>query len=280
MSGIPSRQMRFIPVLVGAGLFAGSLLQGQCPNGSPPPCRTPARVDTNAFLVLPFVVRGPANVSYLGESMVDLFEMALNGVAGVRIETAPRAMRQLLDPTPLVDPASASGTAVEYGTGRIVSGTVVAVGADVRIRVQVYDAIRRRAQFTVEGRARPDSVASLVDSLTAALLARRLVPPSQRRLLSIGDYATKSPTALQAYLVARRHVLRHERRLAIDSVRSATRQDSTFGLAYYLLLRLEGASVGSTGVSLSAILAAARPHYARYSERLRTMFEIAETGNR
>ena len=212
--------------------------------------------------------------------MVDLFEMALSGVAGIRIETAPRAMRQLLDPTPVVDPASASGTAVEYGTGRIISGTIVAVGADVRIRVDVYDAIRRRPQFTVDGRARPDSVAPLVDSLTAALLAQRLVPPSQRRLLSIGDYSTKSPTALQAYLVARRHALRDETRPAIDSLRSATRQDSTFGLAYFLLFRMEAAAVGSTGVSTSAILAAARPHHARYSERLRTLFEIVETSNR
>jgi tetratricopeptide (TPR) repeat protein len=272
---------RFQLAYVVATLIVPLSVEAQCSDGTPLPCRSQARVDTNAFVVLPFAVSGPPTAAFLGASMVDLFHMALDGVARIRVEYAPTNLRrlgQLSDPR---DVGSATGVALEIGAGRVITGTVVALGSDVRIRAEVFDVLRSKRQFVVEGRATMDNVAAVVDSLAAAILARRLVPRAERDRINVGEYATKSAKALQAYLVARQHSRRGERRVASDSVKSALRLDPDFGLAYLLLHRIESAHNGITGMTAAAIEAAARQRSARFPERVRVKFDtLQEPGNR
>jgi len=232
-------------------------------------------VDTNVFVVLPFVVRGPPSVEYLGPSMVDLLHMALDGVGKMRIEYAPTTLRRLSQLSEPQQARSASGVALEIGAGRVIAGTIVALGTDIRIRAEVFDAIRGRPQFVVEGRANITNVSAVVDTLASQVLARRLVPSAERVRLTVGEYATKSPKALQAYLVARQHARRGERRLVADSLKSALRLDPQFGLAHLLLHRTESAQNSVTGMSGDSILRAARAHIASFPERLRFMFDDA-----
>ena len=266
---------RFLGTCVLLTVAGSPALEAQCPDGSPPPCRSLVRADTNAFVVIPFAVSGPAAVQYLGGSMVDLLQMALDGVGRMRIEYAPTNLRRLSQLSGSRDARAAASTALEMGAARVITGSVVVIGSDVRIRAEVFDALRNRTQFVVEGRATLDNLTVVVDSLASQILARRLVPPAERSRLSIGEYSTRSPTALQAYLVAQHHTRRGERRVAVDSVKAALRHDPHFGLAHYLLYRLEGAQNTITGLTQAAILRAALEHKERFPERVRLLLEDA-----
>src|SRR5687768_8069545 len=72
--------LRLFRTAVIVAIAAATRVEAQCSDGSPAPCRSPARVDTNAFVVLPFAVSGPASAQYLSNAMVDLLHMALDGV--------------------------------------------------------------------------------------------------------------------------------------------------------------------------------------------------------
>jgi tetratricopeptide (TPR) repeat protein len=269
---------RFLKACVLVGLIAPPRAEAQCGDGSPPPCRASARIDTNAFVVLPFAVSGPPSTQYIGAAMVDLLHMALDGVGRMRIEYAPTTLRRLSDLARPQDAGTASGVALEIGAGRVISGTIVALGSDVRIRAQVYDAVRGRLQYTVEGRATTDNVSTVVDTLASKILARRLVPLADRKRVNLDEYATRSTGALQAYLVARQLARRGERAVAADSLKSALRQDPDFGVAHLLLHRIEGAARGTTGINLDSIFVNAYRRRARFPERVRVMFERG--GNR
>lgn len=266
---------RFLGTCVLLTVAGSPALGAQCPDGSPPPCRSLVRADTNAFVVIPFAVSGPPAVQYLGGSMVDLLQMALDGVGRMRIEHAPTNLRRLSELSGARDARTAASTALQIGAARVIAGNVVVVGSDVRIRAEVFDALRNRTQFVVEGRATLDNLTAVVDSLASQILARRLVPPAERNRLSVGEYATRSPTALQAYLVAQHHTRRGERRVAVDSVKAALRHDPHFGLAHYLLYRLEAAQNTITGLTQAAILRAALEHKERFPERVRLLLEVA-----
>src|SRR5882672_5937430 len=77
----------------------------QCPDGSVPPCglqHAMPPIDSQAIVILQFQVHGPSGVRYLGEGMIDLFQIALDGVGGFRVihpRAALRHLRQLADPS-------------------------------------------------------------------------------------------------------------------------------------------------------------------------------------
>lgn len=131
-----SHNRRIVAILGSCALLAidADGAKGQCPDGTPGPCRGSVRPDTNVFVVMPFVVSGPASAQYLGGSMVDLLHMALDGVGRMRIENAPTTLRRLTQLRDPRDVETASSVALEVGAGRVIVGTVVALGSDVRIR--------------------------------------------------------------------------------------------------------------------------------------------------
>lgn len=256
--------------------LASAPLTAQCPDGSPPPCNRRLRVDTNVFVVLPF--RGPATALDMRESMVDLLHMALDGIGPVTVrlpQTALRRLRGAADPT---DPTAAVDAIRSLGAGRAISGAVVQTGTELRVRVDVYDVVRERPLFFVEGRGPVASLGQIVDRVAADVLARKLVPASQRMRVDLADYTTRSPEALLAYLAAMRHVRRAERRVAADSLRSAIRLDPNFGLAYYRLFRLESSQLGVTQFpgGPAGILRAARAVQDSFPARVRELFDVVE----
>jgi hypothetical protein len=265
---------------------AAQFVPAQRPDGSlvAPTPRPSVRPDTNVFIVLPFAVSAPQNLQYLGEGIVDLLDMSLDGIGRMRIEAAPATRRRLtlevagergVSPSQTQGGQNAASVAREFGAGRIITGTVTALGSEVRIRAEVYDAINNRRMFPVESRADVKNPEAAVDSLAARILARRLVPANERARLAAGEYETKSPGALQAFLVARQHWLRAERRAAADSLKSALHQDTTFGRAYLLLARISGAG-GVPGLPRpSGIVQAALEHKQKQPERIRAELDLA-----
>ena len=278
-------QFRSLTVLA---LIAFSASAGaQRPDGSPvarSTARANARPDTNVFLVLPFSVSAPADLQYLGEGIVDILHMTLDRVGSMRIENAPATRRQLTLEMASEIPApsasairSAASLARDIGAGRVMKGSIIALGSNVRIQAEVFDAVTNKPLFTAESRADVKNVDAAVDSLAARILARRMVPASERKRLATGEFETKSAGALQAFLIARQHWLRAERRIAADSLKSALHQDTTFGRAYLLLHRIAGAG-GALGLpSTVAILKAALEHEAHYPERVRAELQLVVT---
>jgi tetratricopeptide (TPR) repeat protein len=270
--------MRDVRLALSALLLAApsSFAHAQCADGTPEPCRSRVRADSNVLVVLPFAVRGPAQHAWLGESIMDLLQTAFDGVGKLRVEYAPTNLRRLDALADRQNPRAAAGLALEFGAARVLAGTINVLGSEVRIRADMYDATRNSVQFSVERRGSVDNFGAVVDSLGSAILARRLVPATDRQRLNAGEYDTRSPKALQAFAVARRIERGGNRKVAAESLLSALKQDPDFGPARYRLLVIEGAQGGVTGVQGGrfAILNDALKHRDKYSERIRTLLDI------
>jgi len=217
-------------------------LFAQCPDGSPPPCRpvvTLPRVplDSNALAILPFAVRGPPDVQYLREGMVDLLSIALDGVAGWRT-VHPRTVLRRVQPG--IDPSDlrlAARIARDAGAATMVVGTVVVVPSEVFVRADLYDAVTGLPQVAFSVRGESEQLGSLVDSLALGLARQRLILHPGAVPRSHVEYATSSPSALRAYLAGEQLARQGAWYPAADSFLQAYTRDSTFGLAYYALYR-------------------------------------------
>jgi hypothetical protein len=264
-------------------VVCGRPAEAQCPDGSPQPCAPRVRQDTNLFLVLPFVVRSGPELLYLRESMVDLFHAALDGVAGHRV-THPsvtlRRLQRLSDPS---DASVAAGVAREIGAGRILAGSITATGSRLQVRLDVFETSQGKQQFQLVARGEVSQLHLLVDSLVSGIVARRKVSAATRRGTSLEEYGTKSPAALQAFLIAEQLARRAERRIAAESLFSALRQDPDFGLAHYTLVTLEAAEGGVAGGKLAELLKTALERSQQFPERIKLLLAIQEAhraGNR
>lgn len=214
--------------------------RAQCPDGSPPPCgsaRPPVAIDTQAVLVLPFAVRGPQDAEWLGGGMVDLFQMALDGLGGYRVfhpSTALRRLRGLKDPSNVVD---AAPVARALGARYELGGSVVVLGQSVRLNCELYDAVRRRRVFPIVTQGDIARIGTLVDSLASVIVA--LGPlRNQSAAARTGEVITRYPGALRAYLAGEALARSGAHQMAADSLQHAILQDSTFGWAYYSLRKI------------------------------------------
>lgn len=215
-------------------------LSAQCPDGSPPPCQrnlAPPRVtiDSNAVAILPFRVSGPAEVQYLKEGMVDLLSIALDGVAGWRVIDPRSVVAGARTITDAGNIPQATQTSRTVGARTTVLGSVVAVGPELRVRAELYDAVLGQRLVTVDARGELARPAPIVDSIAAGLVRERLVlhPGEARR--PIEEYASSNPTALRTYLIGEQLARHAALQPAIDTLLRAIALDSTFALSYYRL---------------------------------------------
>jgi serine/threonine-protein kinase len=181
--------------------------------------------------VLPFRTSGPG-MDFLSEGMMDLLATNLRGVGGI----------STVDPRAVVREWGRVGKqgddltrALEVGrdldAGSVVMGSAVSTGGRVRVAADLYSIDGERlGQAQVDGS--PDSVLSVVDRLSLALVRdvwRSKEPIPNLRLASL---TTDSIQALHSYLKGERYY----RRLAWDSALAAyTRAveiDSSFALAH------------------------------------------------
>ena len=194
-----------------------------------------ADVSSNVVAVLPFVVRGGEQYSYLGEGMVNLLSTALNGAGDLR-SVDPRALLGYLAQRDVdaVDPTQSRAAAGGLGAGLYVLGDILDLGDRIRIDAALYatadgtdEAI---APATVEGEAA--GISGLVDELATQLLAGRRLGPGGR-LTRLASVTTSSLEALKVYLEGEID-FRHARdNRGIEGFQRAVAIDSTFALAYY-----------------------------------------------
>jgi tetratricopeptide (TPR) repeat protein len=166
--------------------------------------------------------------------MVDLLNIALDGVAEWRVIHPRSSVR---NPGAVRDVAQAARAARDMGASTMILGQAIAVGGELRLRAELYDAVRGVRLSSVVAQGRLSEPGPAVDSLALGLARQRLLvrPGAVRR--SLEEYSTSSVPALQAYLAAERLARRGAWRAAADTLWRAVAYDSTFGLAYYALYR-------------------------------------------
>ena len=274
-----------------------SALAAQCPDGSPPPCRTrdhqpPAiAVDSDAVAILPFRVSGPPEAQYLREGMLDLLNVALDGFAGWRV-LQPRAfLRQVGASADAIEVPQAARLARAAGAATFVLGNVVALGPELRVQAELYESARGTSLASVRARGTLALPAPVADSIAGGLARQRLALHSGVTRRALEEYTTTSPAALQEYLIAEQLARRARWREVAESLAAAIGHDSTFALAYYGLYRaiswgnsgpiLQRASGPAlTPYTIHDVIQAALRHLDRAPPRQRRLLEYASATNR
>src|SRR2546422_1079030 len=226
-------------------------------------------VDPKVVAVFPFRVAGAeAALSYLREGMVDLLAAKLTGEGGPRA-VDPRAVlsawrRAGGSAADDLTEDAALRAARSLGAGRLIDGGIVGTPTHITLTALLRSVPggATRAQASVEGS--PDSLAGLIDRLTAQLLARGAGEAEQR----LPSLTTTSLPALRAYLDGRAEYRRGRYVEAVQHFEEALRVDSAFALAAIGLTSAAGWIGGAAYPRGIALAWAARD---RLSERDRTM---------
>jgi uncharacterized membrane protein YfcA/TolB-like protein len=249
-----------------APVVAGALLllmarpaQAQCPDGSPPPCRTatrparsaPVSLNPRGWIVVPFtnVTRTP-ELEWLRDGAVNLLSTDLAKWNDLSVVPDKR-VADLLRTVPAVkagQPLSLSdglSVARSAGAAQLVMGDVFKLGAGARIVANVFDA-RTGEKLRSVTQVVPvvDSIFGLMGTVARGVLA--MAPPPNAKT---GDIGTTRVDAYEAYLRGVRAMYRMQYEVADTALRQAVRLDSTFALAHRALAQTLQANFGTLGTN-------------------------------
>jgi tetratricopeptide (TPR) repeat protein len=198
-------------------------------------------LDDNLVAVLPFRTAGAdPSVQYLRQGMVDLMQAKLTGEGGPRAADARSVLAAVRDAggtetRDLTEEAAAS-VAKKLGAGRVLQGSIVG-SADHLVMNASLVAIpggKTVAQTSVVGTK--DSIFTLIDRLTAQLLALGAGASSAQ----LSQLTTTNLDALRAYLDGVAAYRRGAFQNATPLLSRAVELDSTFGLALSWLVEADG----------------------------------------
>jgi tetratricopeptide (TPR) repeat protein len=190
------------------------------------PARAATGLDPANVAVLPFRVTAPDHsLDYLGEGIVDLLAVKLDGSAGVRA-VPPRQLLAALhyQPGTTITQDDADAAARRTGAGRILDGSLVRSATGLALSATLRRADGAGASVHADASGSLDSLPALVDRLAAGLLAGQAgAIPSLSAISSAG--------ALSAYIRGKAADRRGRYREAVGDFGEALDQDSTFALA-------------------------------------------------
>ena len=239
------------PVLAFSLLVATAVLSpadAQCPDGSPPPCRSqtvaaaaPRRtnppLDERTWIVVPFDnLARSSDVDWMRTAAVNLLYLDMSRWRDIRVIDDER-VADLLRETPEAGSAQTmslnAGLAVarRAGAGRLVMGDLLKVGTRTRITAKIFDVRNgQRVRSVSEETSVADSVMSLFGRLAQRIL--NVAPPQGA---NVGALGTSSVGAYQEYLAGIQALNRFDVREARARLGKALELDSTFALAHYKL---------------------------------------------
>jgi serine/threonine-protein kinase len=204
----------------------------------------PVVAGAESIAVMPFTASGPG-VDLMGEGMVDLLSTNLNTVGGIHA-VEPRTVIARLKKTGLgagLDLDAALGVARAVKAQAALLGSIVATGARVRLSADLYGQDGKSlAHAQVDGAS--DSVLTLVDELSLALVREIWRSKEPVPSLRLGALTTTSPAAMREYLVGEQRYRRSQWDSASAAFLRAIDQDSTFALAHFRLAQTIGWSGG------------------------------------
>jgi TolB-like protein len=212
--------------------------------------------------VLPFRTSG-AGVELLGEGLVDLMSTNLDAIGGITTVEPRTVLQRWKERGSTIDLEGALAVGEAVDAGAVILGSVVATGNAVRLTADLY-ASKGEKLATAQVNGHADSVLSLVDGLSLALM--RDVWRSNEPLPSIrvAGLTTTSIAAMRAYLRGEQHYRKSAWDSAAVAFGEAVEDDSTFALAQYRLAM----TYGWTGNANSREAAAAGTAAVRYASRL------------
>ncbi len=212
--------------------------------------------------VLPFRSSG-TNVALLGEGMVDLLSTNLDGVGGIETVQPRTVLRRWKERGSATDLDGALAVGRDVKATAVLLGSVVATGPTVRLAADLYASTGEKlAHAQVDGPS--DSVLSLVDGLSLALMRTVWRSKEPMPSLRVAGLTTTSIDAMRSYLQGEQFYRRSEWDSAATAFGRAVADDSTFALAQYRLAM----TYGWTGNANSAAAAAAGAAAVRFASRL------------
>jgi TolB-like protein len=255
---------RAVLFLVALGVLASvSPVTAQCPDGTPPPCRSlaaPPPARSVAVLTFENVSRDSA-AQYVAEGLADQIATRLGGVARLTV-ISRSAVRRLRDP----DRQSLQQLGRALNVSFLVSGAIRAASGRVRVNVEAVRAATGEAVWAeAYDRASGDLIGleEAIATAVAAEVAGRLSPQERRALA--GPVTTSSPAYAELLrgnaLLARRSVT--SLLGAIAAYRAAAADDPGLAdaqahLAYASVLCIQWGCADTDSLLTLARLAAAR----------------------
>jgi serine/threonine-protein kinase len=188
--------------------------------------RATARLDPTAVALLPFRVTAPDHsLDYLGEGLVDLLAVKLDGSAGARA-VPPRQLLSYLGYRAGMEISSDAGSdaARRAGAGRVLDGSLVRSGAGIELSAALRRTDGSGPTVRAVAAGSLDSLPALVDRLAAQLLAGQRGPTTMLGELSSAGAIAEYLQGKQAHRLGRYQD-------AVAHFGAALRQDSTFALA-------------------------------------------------
>ena len=223
-------------------------LFAQCPDGTPPPCRSSSSasalarrlnppLSARAWIVVPFGnVMKAQELDWLRDASVNLLSMDMSRWTDINVVPDKR-VGDLMRELPAADGARAltlsDGLSVarRAGAGMLVMGDFFRLGKGARIVANVFDVRSgRKLRSAVREAAEPDSLLTAFSPLARGVLA--VPPPPDAKT---GDLGTASIDAYQAYLLGVRALNRFHLEEARQQLTRALALDSTFALAHLKL---------------------------------------------
>jgi tetratricopeptide (TPR) repeat protein len=206
-------------------------------------------LDANLLAVVPFRVTGDSDVSYLREGMLDLLAATLNGDAELRAADPRSVMTawrtEVGNESDDLSPEAAAQVARRIGAGRLLLGSVIATGNELRISAELHHVDSSDDPVSVNVSGRADELHALIDRLAGQLLSAE-AGVSENRLASV---TTTSLPALRQYLAGQSLYRRSRFDEALVVFDEAVTIDSTFALALIGLQMSRG--WGATDVSVN-----------------------------
>lgn len=253
-------------VVAAAVLLCAQSLRAQCPNGTPPPCKSGTAalgrrpnpvLSTHTWIVVPFTnaTRSP-DLDWLRAAAVNLLTLDLGRWSDIRVVEEKR-VGDLMRELPAARAAQAltlsDGLAIarRAGAGMLVMGDYFKIGKGTRFLVNVFDVERgSRLRSYVQQTPDQDSLLSAFGPIARGVLA---VPPSADA--SLGVLGTTRTDAYQEYLLGTTALNRFEITAAMTHLKRALALDSSFALAHYKLaiaIHWDGADTSEATHALAA----------------------------
>lgn len=185
--------------------------------------------------VVPFTVRGQPDLSYLGEGIVDLLSVKLDGAGEIRA-LDPNALLGVIakEDLKIVTPDDAKHLANRLGAGRVILGNVTQVGSEVQITASLYGAGTEPEVDATVTAADESEISSALDGLAKQLVAELLTAPSNNEV-SLAAVTTSSFPALKAYLSGLQLSRTGRYPEAAAELEKAVEMDSSFAMAWSAL---------------------------------------------
>lgn len=186
--------------------------------------------------VLPFSYYGSEEYRYLGDGIVEILSVKLDGAGDLRTVDPHALLRSVQTDSVSIDTGTAKAHAGRFGAGLYVQGSILETDGRMSINASLNETggeMRTAAEIIIENEAQ---LLEQLDRLVIKLLTTTNKSPAEH-LRKVAGMTTTSLPALKKYLKGEHDYL-NRRGEPVEAFREAVQIDSTFALAWYRLTQI------------------------------------------